>query len=445
MLALVLNGVYVILALLALPMVIWKRLRIGKYRNGWVQKLTGQLPLRTDFQHSAIWLHAVSVGEVLQLRQIVQRLQVDQPDARILITTTTETGYNIARETFSQCDIAFFPLDFSWSVQRALDRVQPDLIILVELELWPNFILSAAARHIPLTLINGRLSERSFRGYRRIRPLVQRLLRCFSLIASQTEDDQKRFLELGADPQTALVTGSIKFDGVLTTTNHPLTQELSSWLGLDPGASVFVAGSTQAPEENYALEVYRKLLVTFPSLRLIIVPRHPERGRELAEIIQREGFPVQQRSSRELHCPGAMANHVSSGPAIGLLDTVGELGACWALADVAFVGGSFTSRGGQNMLEPAALGVAVCFGPNTWNFKQIVELLRAHQAACTVHSTAELELFVREMLEHPEAAGEMGARARKLVLSQQGATDRTMNAFRDLYSRRERAAMSRAA
>lgn len=445
MLSVILNGVYLVLALLALPMVACKRLRTGKYRLGWGQKLTGRLPERRDFQHSRIWLHAVSVGEVLQLRQIVKRLHCDDPAAQILITTTTETGFGVAKEAFPQCEVAFFPLDFSWSVSNALNRVQPDLIILVELELWPNFILGAAARKIPLALINGRLSERSFRGYSRIRPLVQRLLRCFSLIASQTEEYHQRFLALGADPQSTLVTGSIKFDGVMTSGNHPFTQDLAAWMELDPDAPVFVAGSTQAPEEQYAVDVYRSLLAAFPTLQLIIVPRHPERGPELVEMIQQSGFDVLQRSSRQFHTAVNRGDTGTRNKAVVLLDTVGELGACWGLADVAFVGGSFTRRGGQNMLEPAALGIPVSFGPNTWNFKQIVELLLARQGARTVHSPAELEQFVREMLSQPPVAAEMGIRARTLVLSQQGATDRTINALQNLPRSSGNAAQKRAA
>jgi len=432
-LTLVLDFCYCLLVLLALPMVLWKRIRTGKYRSGWNQKLRGQLPRRTDFQHPLCWLHAVSVGEVLQLRQVVEQIRAIRPDLQVMISTTTETGYAVAIEKFPGCQVAFFPLDFSGTVRAALDRVQPDLIVLVELELWPNFILAARNRNIPLALINGRLSQRSFRGYRRIRPLVQKLLACFSLIAVQTEEYRTRFLQLGALPEITLVTGSIKFDGVSSNENNPLTPTLREWLQLAPEALVFVAGSTQAPEEQMALRVYRTLKNEFPELRLVLVPRHPERGGDLVELIHQEGFSVWQRSSKQfLPVPMPLRSGQepeSAGDAIGLLDTVGELGACWGLADVAFVGGSFTSRGGQNMLEPAAFGAAVCFGPNTWNFKQIVELLLAHEAARRVHSQQELEEFVRTMLREKPLAFELGARAREFVLSQQGATRRTLQAL----------------
>jgi len=423
-LRLALNIIYLLLVLAALPMVVWKRVRTGKYRIGLKQKLFGTLPVTPKRDAPRVWLHAVSVGEVLQLRQIVERLLQSRPDVQILISTTTETGYAVAREKFPGCEVTFFPLDFSWSVREALQRVQPDLIVLVELELWPNFIFEAARRQIPLALINGRLSARSYRGYSRLRPLVQRLLSSFSVIGVQTEEYLERFVSLGANPGTTIETGSIKFDGVSTNTVNPETDRLRAWIGVKAGTPVFVAGSTQAPEEEYAIQSYQQLLKTFPTLRLCLVPRHPERGYEIVELIQRYGFSVQQRSSNSLHSTPESSHE--GNPVVALLDTVGELGACWGLADVAFVGGSFSNRGGQNMLEPSAFGAAVCFGPNTWNFKQIVELLLSREAARQVRSQQEMQEFVLQMLSEPDVAVAMGTRARQLVLSQQGATDRTI-------------------
>jgi len=429
------------LTILVLPMVAWKRFRIGKYRHGWGQKLLGNVPRRTDLEQPCLWLHAVSVGEVLQLRPIVERLQTASPRAKIIISTTTETGHAVAREKFPHCQIIFFPLDYSWSVRRTLQRIQPDLIVLVELELWPNFIFAAAKRRIPLALINGRLSERSFRGYGRIRPLIQQLLQCFSLIGTQTEEYQQRFLHLGANPATTLVTGSIKFDGVMTNAGQPLTRELAGWLQISSSAPVFVAGSTQAPEESLAINVFAALQKDFPKLRLVIVPRHPERGAEIAQLIRQQGYIPLQRTYHLQAGIGAQNasqdqrdREEDHSNCIGLLDTVGELGACWGLANIAFVGGSFTNRGGQNMLEPAAYGAAVCFGPKTWNFKQIVDLLLAANAARRVHSAQELEQFVREMLAAPALARNMGTRAKELVLSQRGATDRTVAALLPLLA-----------
>lgn len=419
MLRYLLDFCYLILVLLVLPRVLWQRWRYGKYRVGLSQKLVGRLPRRRDHATQRIWIHAVSVGEVLQLRQIVAGLKAACPNLQILITTTTDTGYTVAQDSLPDCDIAYFPLDFSWAVHRALYRASPDLIVLVELELWPNFINAAADRSIPLMLINGRLSARSFRGYSRIGLLIQVLLDQFKLIAVQTEEYRTRFLELGARPDRTIVTGSIKFDGVATNRSNPKTMALRDWLQIRDDELVFVAGSTQEPEEQYAVDVFKALKVEFPQLRLIVVPRHPERGDSIASLLQKEGLPVARRSR------AGMTLSASQQP-VGLLDTVGELGACWGLADVAFVGGSFTKRNGQNMLEPAAYGAAVCYGPNTANFRQVVELLEQHNASQRVRSPEELKTFVQTMLRDRQAAQEMGQRAKELVLSQQGATQRTV-------------------
>lgn len=421
MLPYLLNLVYSVLIALAMPIVIWKRWRTGKYRRGWKEKLFGDLPDLSSHPRPRVWFHAVSVGEVLQLRQIVERLQRARPEILPVITTTTETGYSVARDTFPACEVTFFPLDFTWSVRRGLRRIAPSAIVLVELELWPNFILAAARHQIPLALINGRLSSRSFRGYSRIRPLVSQLLRCFSLIAVQTDEYRDRFISLGANPATTRVTGSIKFDGVATNSDLPKTRELAEWMELTKGAPVIVAGSTQAPEEDYALRAFRILKRDDPALRLVLVPRHPERRDEILQLALRMGFSVRQRSTRQIH------SQFPSSPQIELLDTVGELGACWGLATVAFVGGSFGSRGGQNMLEPAAFGKPVCVGPNTSNFRQIVELLQSHDAITTVHSAEEMQEFFAKMLRHPEVAAAQGERAREVVLRQQGATDQTIS------------------
>ena len=430
MFGLLLNLVYLGLAVIATPVVLWQRFRSGKVRRGWRQKIFGRLPFdRTNAHHEArqqvVWLHAVSVGEVLQLRQVVERLRQARPDLRLLVTTSTETGQEVARKQLTGCDVAYFPMDFTWSVRSALRRVQPDLIVLVELELWPNFVRIASKHGIPILLINGRLSEGSHRGYAWIRPLMRQLLDRLTGIAVQSDEYRQRFLDLGAPEDRTVVTGSIKFDGVRTDRDSPLSQELREWAELLPEEVVLIAGSTQDPEEEMALSVYRSLRGRHPSLRLIIVPRHPERGNEIAAAIERAGFFPKQRSKGEEESSIEQSDR-SRKVIVPLLDTVGELGGCWALADVAFVGGSFGDRGGQNMIEPAAYGAAVCFGPNTSNFKQTVEMLLSRDAARRVDSEQEWIAFVDQMLSHPEQAREMGERARALVLEQQGATDRTI-------------------
>lgn len=420
MLGWLLNLAYVLFLLLCSPILLFRAIGQGKYRSGWGQKLWGNVPEPQSGAGPRIWLHAVSVGEVLQLRQIIEQLRSRQADVQVIVSTTTQTGYQVAHEKLPNVHVIYFPLDFTWSVSRAIERIRPDLIVLVELEVWPNFLRTAFAKPIPVGLINGRLSARSFRGYRRIRFLLAPLLRQLAFVAVQSEEYAERFRAMGTPDSRCHVTGSIKFDGVRTSRDQPLTQELKNLFQIQDGDSVLIAGSTQDPEESLALDIYQQLLPDFPNLRLILVPRHPERGADITRLVGSRNLPLVRRSQ-----PKA-ADRLVSRP-VGLLDTVGELGACWGLADIAFVGGSFGNRGGQNMLEPAAYGAAVCFGPNTWNFRQIVELLTNQQAVRVLQSPDEFTSFVREMLTNRAAAIELGQRAQQLVLSQQGATQRTVD------------------
>lgn len=410
----ILNLAYVALLVMVSPVLLYRRWVHGKYRDGWGEKIWGRLPER-DGSRPCLWLHAVSVGEVLQLRPLMKLLTAQRPGWDFVITTTTRTGLDVARKEYAEHTVCYCPLDFSWAVRNAISRLKPSAIVLVELELWPNLVLTASRLGVPLALINGRVSEKSFRGYCRIRPLVSRLLRCFELLAAQNSEYADRLWALGAPSERLHLTGSIKFDGVQVDRSNSKTAELRQFFGLRSDEKVFIAGSTQASEESYALDTWRALRNEFPNLRLILVPRHKERFEEVAALVTSRGLTLQRRS-----------NPVRTTGDVLLLDTLGELGACWGLADIAFVGGSLTQRGGQNMLEPAAYGAAVLFGPNTWNFRDIVEQLLARDAARVVRSADELTATVREFLQQSAAAEVLGNRAKAFVATQQGAASRTV-------------------
>ncbi len=416
------NLAYLVLLGIASPLLVYRALRLGKYRTGWRQKLWGRLPVRQS-RRTCIWLHAVSVGEVLLLRTIIDGLRQRLPDAEIWLSTTTHTGHGVAQQTYPDCCVVYFPLDFTWAVRNALDCVRPDLIALAELELWPNFVRQAHASGVPLMLINGRISERSFRGYRWIRPIMRPTLRRFARLGVQTEEYRQRLMQLGACGQRTVVTGSVKFDGVETVRDNPRTRGLRAALAIAPGDLVFVAGSTHSPEEQLVLECYRDLQTEIPELRLVLAPRHQERFDEAAALVRAAGLPLVRRSDNLR----GNASSVAGDRPVLLLDTLGELAACWGLADVAFVGGSLSRRGGQNMLEPCGYGAAVLLGPNTWNFRHAVELLQSRGAVSVVHDRVELTREVRRLLRDGPAAGRMGQAARELVQSQQGATQRTLD------------------
>lgn len=417
-----LNSLYLALLVFALPWIVWSAIRHGKHREGFAAKLLGRVPRRSSSGH-CVWLHAVSVGEVNLLVTVIAELSRQQPGWEIVISTTTKTGFDLAKKKFADRTVFYCPLDFSWATAAAMRRVRPNLLVLAELELWPNLVAAAKRHGAAVAIINGRLSDKSFRGYRRARRLVCHVLRQVDLIAAQNTETAERFLQLGARPQQVIATGSLKFDGASTERWNPRTVELRRLAGIQEHDIVLLAGSTQDPEEQYALDIFKRLWPSHPKLRLIIVPRHPQRFEEVAALLDRSGVSWKRRSQLGVNSPHC-SDSTSRWSAL-LVDTIGELSAWWGAAQIGFVGGTFGSRGGQNMVEPAAYGVATCFGPNTWNFRDIVAQLRAADGVQIVGDAAEFEVFVRRALAEPEWARELGERAQRLVISQQGATKRT--------------------
>ena len=423
-----LNLAYGVLLAAVFPVLLYRSLVHGKYRDGWGEKLFGRLPELGNVVsgQDRYWFHAVSVGEVLLLQSILPELRSRSPEAEIVLTTTTTTGHAVARDKFPEFTVAYFPLDFSWAVRRAISRIQPTQIILVELELWPNFLKAAQQSGIPLSLINGRLSEKSFRGYSKIRWLLKPVLQSFHLLAVQNETYAERFLKLGARAESVHVTGSAKFDRINTDRRNEHTQQLGKAFGLRQSESVFIAGSTQDPEEAIALETWLELRDEFPELRLILVPRHKERFEETARLVESYGLPLLRRSAIDVDEVNSLSAGNAAKPVI-LLDTLGELSACWGLADFAFVGGSMGNRGGQNMIEPCAYGAAVCFGPNTRNFRDVVLALLKRKAAKVVEDKSAFKALMRTWLNDRQSATEQGIAAREFVLSQAGASQQTVD------------------
>jgi 3-deoxy-D-manno-octulosonic-acid transferase len=314
--------------------------------------------------------------------------------------------------------VFYCPLDFSWAVKKALQRLKPDMLVLVEQELWPNLIEAAKQSGVKLAIVNGRFGEGGYKRYLWIRPIITPLLRQFDLIAPQTELYAGWFRRLGVSSEVIRITGSIKFDGANTDRRNPETERFRKLAGIAEDDIVFLAGSTQHPEESFAVECYEHLKTEFPRLRLILVPRHPERFEEVSAMLDAKEIPYVRRS--------ILSEAKPESPRVLLVDTVGELGGWWGTATIAFVGGSMGKRSGQNMIEPAAYGAAVCLGPHTKNFRDIVEMMLRDNAAQVVHDQPEMEQFIRHCLEEPDFAKQLGNNAQNLVQRQVGATQKTL-------------------
>jgi 3-deoxy-D-manno-octulosonic-acid transferase len=399
------------------------------------RKITGLVPRRLGTVPCA-WFHGVSVGEIHLLRQVIAEFRRQHAGWECVVSTTTDTGFDEARKRFPDLTVFFWPLDFTWAVGLALRCVNPSFVILAEGEVWPNFLAAARRRGVPVAQINGRMSPRSFLRYRRIPLLARWLFGKLALLAAQTEEYAACYRALRAVPERVIVTGSVKYDGVETRRDNPRTQEMRQLFLVRPTDLILVAGSTQAPEEQLVLDVFRKARERHEDLRLFLVPRQKERFDEVANLLRRSGLPFVRRSQQ--------AQPLADRAAVVLVDTIGELGAVWGLAHVAFVGGSLDGkRGGQNMIEPAAYGAAVVFGPHVWNFKDTVTHLLEANAAVQVADAAALTAEVCRLLGDPAARAALGQAARGFILSQQGATERTVAALTHLIqlsSHRKRAA-----
>ncbi len=422
------NLAYLSALVVSAPWLLYRFVWLKKNRRGWSQRLQGNVPL-TDPERTCIWLHAVSVGEVQLLGPIVDELLRRDPKLQLAISTTTESGFDVAKKRFANHNIFFCPLDFTWSVKKSLQRLKPKVIVLAELELWPNLLRAAALQGIPVIVVNGRLSERSFRGYQRIGFVARSMLRSVNKIAAQSPEYANRFLALGAYPESIEICGNIKFDGAFNPQHAELGTNLKKAFRLADSEIVFVAGSTQPEEDLMVAQAYRALKSRFPELRLVVVPRHMHNVDSLLAILKTHSEHIVCRS--RLH--EARWDTLQRRPVI-VIDAVGELPGWWSLAKIAYVGGSMGKRGGQNMIEPAANRAVVSFGPRTENFRDIVAMLVARDACCVVHNQQDFEAFLERAIVDTKWREEMGRKAFAVVQAQQGATARACDMILSLLN-----------
>jgi 3-deoxy-D-manno-octulosonic-acid transferase len=410
------------------PWWLWRMATTKKYREGLTERLGRVRPGLSGNARPLIWLHAVSVGEVLAVSRLIGELDRAFPHHRLVISTTTRTGQAVACERFGANRVFYCPLDLPWAVRAYLKALQPSLLILAETEFWPNLLNGCFRRAIPVAVVNTRISDRSWPRYQMLKRLWRPLLGQLSVVLAQSETDAERLQALGCRPERVRVAGNLKFD-IRATQETDLTRRLKG-----TGLRFLVAGSTLDGEEAALLDAWPHLLRIDPEIAMVLAPRHPERFDAVAALLERFGVPWIRRSDWQPHRAGtsAPAPPPSIRPGqILLLDSIGELASLYSLAAVAFVGGSLIPAGGHNPLEPAQFGVPIVMGPNYANFRSITEELRAHNAI-RIAATQELATTLGDLLRDAEEAQAMGAQAREVFLQRAGATGRSVKALRAL-------------
>jgi 3-deoxy-D-manno-octulosonic-acid transferase len=411
--------------LVSLPYWLYHILRHGKYHSGFSER-TGRVPVRLtsgfdSSKHRVIWVHAVSVGEVLAVSGLVEKMRRSFPSHRIVVTTTTDTGQELARKRFGAENVFYFPLDFSFAIRPYLQALKPELVVLAETEFWPNFLRLAHASGARIAVVNARISDRSRPRYQRFRWALHRMLAHIDLFLAQTAEDGKRLESIGADPARVCVTGNLKFD-VTVSTPQPIVESLRRALAAEGAGPILVCGSTVEDEEPPLLKAFENLRVAHPRAVMILAPRHPERFDDVAILLQQMNIRFYRRTR--------WAREPLAG-AVFLVDSIGELSSIYALADLAFVGGSLVPRGGHNIIEPAQHGVAIVVGNHTENFRDIVALFQRHDAVRIV-GLAELPLTLMQLLADDSERHALGRRAAETLQLQTGATARTLEALRTL-------------
>ena len=419
----ILDLLYLLAAVVYSPKVIYRAVRHKRYRTGWDHRF-GKIS-RRNHNKKCIWLHAVSVGEVNAAKTIIKEIENKFEDFEIVISTTTDTGFARATNLFSSNhQVFYFPFDFSWIMQRAFNNIRPAVCLLMELEVWPNFVRIAQQSNIPVIVVNGRMSDKSYPTYRKIKPIAKKIFSKVTLTLAQTEEYAQRFKELGCPDDKVIVTSSLKYDTAQITDKVEGTDDLAAQLKIG-NEKLWIAGGTGNDEEKILLDVFEQLKQNsqFSDLRLVIVPRKPERFNEVAQIIENSSFKLIRYSLiKNNNTPPPNDNQ-----AIILGDTMGDLRKFYSLATIIFVGRSLVPMGGSDMLEAAALGKCTIFGPHTFNFKQTVDVLLANSGAIMVKDGKELLQIIQKCLSNTDFAQSIAKNGQEVIRKNQGATETTIN------------------
>lgn len=428
------SALYSLLTLIALPFALlyhWYR-SVSRGRKSAFSERFGSLPPETKQLlkgKQTFWLHAVSVGEVIAARPLLKGLRRSYPDHLLVLTVTTETGRSVAEKDGLADVVAYFPFDIGFAVCRLLDSVMPQAIIIMETEIWPVFTLEAQRRRISLLLANGRISERSFPRYQRFVWFFRPVLERFSGLGMQSGADLERILAIGAPAERSCVSGNLKYDIPFSPVDADERQTVRTAYRIPLELQVLTAGSTHPGEEELVLAAWQAVLKQFPDLLLVLVPRHPERTAAVEQLVSGLGVPVIRRSQlahRSGLCTGGM---------VLLVDTVGELMQLYALADLAYVGGSLVPTGGHNLLEPASRGIPILFGPHMDNFREIAAMVIDYGAGVQVADQIELQDAVLDFLTTPELRQVIGSNGLKLLRDSGGAMERHLEMLQQVLSR----------
>lgn len=409
-------------AILAAPYYIWRRGGIGAIA-GWRERF-GRLPTGLhETEAGSIWVHAVSVGETLAVVGLVQKLQRQYPGRRIYLSHVTPAGRAAGEARLPGLAGRFYlPLDWRWSMRRVLGRLRPALLMIVETELWPNLLRAAHESGARVILVNARISDRSFRGYRWVRPFLRRVLENIDGVCAQSDKDAERFRLLGARAERVLVTGNLKFDAL--PPHVAAASRLKLALGAAQRHPVIVAASTMAGEEPLVLQAWNSIRSRHPRALLILAPRHPARFDAVAQLLTGHGKSFLRRTALPIEEPSAI--DALATPEVLLLDTIGELSGIFELADVVYIGGSLVPTGGHNPLEPAWWGKPILFGPHMENFADIAQLFLEGRAAVKVRDARELAQAILELLEDEPRRRQLGERAKQVLERESGATERIL-------------------
>lgn len=418
----ILDFFYILLFALLSPWLLYMLVAKPGFRAGLKARFVP--PAELSGAPCTIWLHGASAGEVQLLQPLVRRIEDSAPDCRLVISAFAVSGYSVARKLYPQHTVSYFPVDFSPIVRRFLRVFDPQLVVLVESELWPNFIATAAAADKPVCVVNARISEKSFRAHRRI-PLIPWALKKVTLLAAQSEEDAARFRELGVARDRLHVTGNMKYDqgdAGDDAASSVLCDRLRRRFGIGSDTPVLVAGSIHPGEDAALAWACRQLVEQGHDLRIVIVPRYPADTGEVCQQLRQQDFVPLQASGL-----GADAERIlAEATRVLVVDTIGELKRFYAVADVAYVGGSLhfrgRNKGGHNLMEPALAGAAVLFGPYNYSFRETARVLTDNEAGVLVHDREELLRALDKLLSEPGSASAMGRRARQVMLERRGAT-----------------------